>query len=125
MTYTHRPSPHKTAVNTVNADATANSNTVEPVNTSVKAVVQPKSPARKTAVSGSKLPPSNQPVWVPCSKHWKKLKQRDMDYRSDWGVTNGTLLVCKPSSPCDDSHWAVSQNHDWAIKGGKPKGASG
>ena len=35
---------------------------------------------------------------------------------------NSTLWVCKPHSPCKDSHWAVSQNHDWAVKGGKSKG---
>ena len=65
MTYTHRPSPHKTAVNAVNEHALANPNTAEPTDTSVNAVRHSKSPAKETADPGSKLPPSNHPVWVP------------------------------------------------------------
>ena len=38
VTYTHRPSPNKTAVNAVNADPTANPNTAEPTDTSVNAL---------------------------------------------------------------------------------------
>ena len=30
-----------------------------------------------------KPPASNQPVWPPCFKRWKKRKQTDMDYRID------------------------------------------
>ena len=56
------------------------------------------------------------------SKHWKNCRQPHMDYGIDFGVSNGTLWVCKPNSPCNDSHWAVPQNNDWAVKWGKPKG---
>ena len=105
MTYTHHPSPHKTAVNAVNADDTADPNIAEPTYTSVNAVGQPKPPAKKTADPGSKPPASNQPVWVPFSKHWRQRKQTDMDYCIDWGVTNSTLWTCNPSSPCNDSRW--------------------
>ena len=121
VTYTHRPSAHKTAVNAVNADATMNPSTAEPTDTSANAVGHPKPPAQKTADPWSTPPPSNQPVCVPCS-NWKKRKQTDMDYRIDWGVTNGTPWVCKPNSLCNDSHWAVVRNNNWAVKGGKPKG---
>ena len=38
VTYTHRPSHNKTAVNAVNADATADPDTSEPADTSVNAV---------------------------------------------------------------------------------------
>ena len=121
VTYTQRPSPHKTAVNAFNADATADPNTAEPPGTSVHAVGQPKPPAKKNAAPGSKPPTSNQTAWVPSSKHWKQRKQTDMDYLIDWGVTNSTLRTCKPHSPCNDSHWAV-----WGkSKGGKPKGGGG
>ena len=67
----------------------------EPTDTSVDAVGHPKHPAKKTADPGSKPPPSNQPVCVPCSKHWRLRKQTDMDYHIDWGVTNSTLWTCK------------------------------
>ena len=123
VTCTHRPSFHQAAVNAVNADATADPLTAEPIDTSVNAVGQRKPPAKKAADPGSKPPTSNQPVWVPCSKHWRQRKQMDMDYRMDWGVTNSTLWTCKPESPCNDSHWVVSQKNDWAVKGGKPKGS--
>ena len=122
MTYSHHSSPHETAVNAVNADATADLNTPQPTDTSVNAVGYPKPPARKTANPGSKPPPYNQPVWVLCSKHWKERKQTDMDYGIHWGITNSTLGVCRPNSPCNVSRWAVSQKHDWAVKGGKSKG---
>ena len=92
MIYTHRPSPHQTAVNAVNADATADLNTADPTDTPINGVGHPKSPAEKTADPGSKLPPSNQPVWVPCSELWKQHKQTDMDYRIDrafWGKWKG------------------------------------
>ena len=52
VTYTHRPSLHKTAVNAVNADATANPTTTEPIDTSVNAVGHPKPAAKKTADPG-------------------------------------------------------------------------
>ena len=65
-TYTHRPSPNQTAVNAVNADATADPNTAEPSDTSINAVGHPKPPGKKTADPGFKPPPS---LWVPCSKH--------------------------------------------------------
>ena len=38
VTYAHKPSPHKTAVHAVNADATADSSGAEPTDTSVNAV---------------------------------------------------------------------------------------
>ena len=88
VTYTHRPSLQKTAVNAVHADATADPNTAEPTDTSVNAVGYPRPPANTTANPGCKPPPSNQPVWVQCSKHWKQRQQTDMDYRIDLGVTN-------------------------------------
>ena len=66
VTYTHRPSHNRTAVNAVNADATVDPNTSEPANTSVNAVGHPKSPAKKTVDPGPKPPPT---FWVPCSKH--------------------------------------------------------
>ena len=91
MTYTHRPCPYKTAVNAVNADATANLNNAEPTDASINSAGHPKSPTKKTADPGPKPSASNQAVWVPCSKHWKKRKQTDMDYRIDWGVNNGIL----------------------------------
>ena len=118
MTYTHRPSHNKTAVNAVNADATADPNTAEPADTSVNAGGHPKPLAKKTADPGPKPPPS---FWVPCSKHWKTRKQTDMDYHIDWGVTNNTLWTCKPNSPCNDTHWSVAGKS----KGGKPKGGGG
>ena len=74
MTYTHHPSPHKTVVNAVNADTTADPNTAEPTDTSVSAVGQPESQVKKTADPGSKPPPFNEPVCVPSSKHWKQSK---------------------------------------------------
>ena len=46
VTYTHRPSHNKIAVNAVNADATADPNTTEPADTSVNAVGHPKPPAK-------------------------------------------------------------------------------
>ena len=95
MTYTNRSPPYKTALNAFNADATANPNTAAPTDTSVNASGHPPPPTKKTADPGSKRPPSNQPIWVPCSKHLKKCKHTDMEYRIDWGVTNGTLWVCK------------------------------
>ena len=64
--YTHRPSHNKTAVNVVNADATADPNTSEPADTSVNAVGHPKPPAKKNANPEAKPPPT---FWVPCSKH--------------------------------------------------------
>ena len=45
VTYTHRPSHNRTAVNAVNAEATADPNTSEPPDTSVNAVGHPKPPA--------------------------------------------------------------------------------
>ena len=108
-------------MNAVNADATADRNTAAPTDTSVNAVGDPKPPAKKTADPGSEPPPSKQPVWDSCSKHWKQLKQTDMDYRIDWGVTNKTLWTSKPNSPCNDSHWAL-----WGkSEGGNPKGGGG
>ena len=41
MTHTHSPSPHKTAVNAVNADATSYPNTAQPTGTPVDAVGHP------------------------------------------------------------------------------------
>ena len=41
VTYTHRPSHNRTAMNAVNADATADPDTSEPANTSVNAVGHP------------------------------------------------------------------------------------
>ena len=105
VTYTHRPSHNKTAVNAVNTNATADPNTAAPTDTSVNAVGHPKPPAKKTVDPGPKLPPS---FWVPCSKHWKTRKQTQMDYHIDWGVTNSTLWTCKLNSPCNDTHWSVA-----------------
>ena len=122
VTYTHRPSPHETAVNAIYLDATANHITTEPTDTSVNTVGLPKPKSRKTANPGSTPPPSNQPVWVLCSQHWKKRRQTAMDYRIHWVVTNGTLCVCKPDSTCNNSHGAVPQSPDWAVKEGKRKG---
>ena len=61
MTYTHRPSQNKTAVNAVNAEATADPNTSEPADTSVNAVGHPKPPAKKPVDPGAKPPPT---FWV-------------------------------------------------------------
>ena len=44
-----------------------------------------------------------------------------MDHHIDLGVTNNTLLTCKPNSPCNDTHWSVASK----CKGGKPKGGGG
>ena len=77
VTYTHRPSQRKTAVNAVNADALADPITSRPADTSVNAVGHskpPKPPAKKTVNPGPKPPPS---FWVPCSKHWKTRKQTE------------------------------------------------
>ena len=104
-TYTHRPSHKKTAVNAVNANATADPNIAEPIDTYSNAVNHPEPPAKETSDPGSKPPPS---LWVPCSKHWKQRKQTDMGYHIGWGVTNCVLLTCKLSS-----------------KGGQPKGRGG
>ena len=57
VTYTHRPSHNKPAVNAVNANDTADPNTAEPADTSVKGVGHPKPPAKKTVSPGPKLPP--------------------------------------------------------------------
>ena len=109
VTYTHRPSHNKTAVNAVNAEATADPNTSEPADTSVNAVGHPKPPAKKPVDPGAKPPPT---FGVPCSKHWKTRKQTEMVMSwIDWGATNTTLWTCKPNSPC---------NHK--SKGRKPKG---
>ena len=48
VTYTHRPSPHKSAVHAVNAD----SNTAEPTDTSIIAVGHPKPGVNQTADPG-------------------------------------------------------------------------
>ena len=101
VTYTNCPSPHKTAVDAVNADATTSSKASESTDGSVNAVGHPSPLAKKTtepssSSTGSKPSPSNQPVRVPCSNHWKKHKQTDIDIRIDSGVTNGTPWVCKP-----------------------------
>ena len=104
VTYTHRPSHNKTAGNAVNVNATADPNTAEPTDTSVNAVGHPKPLAKKTVNPGPKPPPS---LWVRCSKHWKQRKQTNTDYHIDWGVTTSTLWACKPSSPCNDTHWTV------------------
>ena len=66
VTYTHRPSHNKTAVNAVNANAMADPNTAEPADTSANALGEPKPPAKKTVYPGPKPPPT---VWVLCSKH--------------------------------------------------------
>ena len=114
--YTHRPSHNKTAVNAVNADATADPNTSGPADTSVNAVGHPKPPAKENADPGAKLPAT---FWIPCSKHWKIRKQTEMDMSwIDWGATNSTLWTCKPNSPCNDTYWSVAGK----CKGGKPKG---
>ena len=76
VTYTHHPSHNRTAVNAVNADATADPNTSGPANTSVNAVGHPKPPAKKTVDPRPKPPPT---FWVPCSKHWKTRKQTEID----------------------------------------------
>ena len=61
MTYTHTPSPQKIAVNAGNAEPTADPNTVEPTDTSAKAVGQPKPSAKKTYLP--KPPPTNRWWW--------------------------------------------------------------
>ena len=76
MTYAHRPSHNKTAVNAVNAEATADPDTSEPADTSVNAMGHPNRPAKKTVDPGPNARPS---FWVPCSKHWKTRKQTEMD----------------------------------------------
>ena len=114
--YTHRPSHNKTAVNSVNADATADPNTSKPADTSVNAVGHSKPPAKKSAAPRAKPPPT---FWFPSSKHWKTWKQTEMDMSwIDWGDTNSTLWTCKPNSSCNDTHWSVAGKS----KGGKPKG---
>ena len=118
MTYTHRPSHNGTGVNDVTANATADPNTSESADISVNAVGHSKPPAKKTIDPGPEPPPS---FWVPCSSHWKTPKQTDMDYHIDWGVTNSTYLMCKPSSSCSDTHWSIQGKS----KGGKPKGGGG
>ena len=117
--YTHRPSHNKTAMNAVNADATADPNTSEPADTSVNAGGHPKPPAKKTVDPGPKPPPT---FWFPCSKHWKTSNQTEIDM--SWihlGATNSTLWTCKPNSPCNDTHWSVAGKS----KRGKPKGGGG
>ena len=118
VTCTHPPSHKKTAVNAVNANTTAEPNTADPADASVNTVGQPKPPAKKTVDPGPKPPPS---FWFPCSKHWKTLKQTNMEYHIDRGVTNNTLWTCKPNSPCNDTHWSIAGKS----KGGKPKGGGG
>ena len=119
VTYTHRPSHNKTAVSAVNVDTTANPNTSEPADTSVNAVGHPKPLAKNTVDPRPKPPPS---FWFPCSNLWKTRKQTEMDMSGiDWGATNSTLWTCKPSSPCNDTHWSVVGKS----KGGKPKGGGG
>ena len=56
VTYTHRPCHKKTAVNAVNANATAGPNTAKPADTSVTAVGHPNPLAKKTVD-----PPKTQP----------------------------------------------------------------
>ena len=58
VTHTHRPSHHRTAVNAVNADATADPSTSEPATTSLNAVGDPKPSAKKTVDPGPKQPPT-------------------------------------------------------------------
>ena len=58
VTYTHRPSHNRTAVNAVNAEATADPNTSEPADTSVNAVGHPKPPKKKPVDPGPKPPPT-------------------------------------------------------------------
>ena len=58
VTYTHCPSHNRTAVNAVNADATADPNTSDPANTSVNAVGHPKPPSKTTVDPGPKPPPT-------------------------------------------------------------------
>ena len=118
VTYTHRPSHNKTAVNAVNVNATAEPNTADPADTSVNAVGHSKPPANKTVDPGLKPPPS---FWFPCSNHWKPRKQTDMEYHIDWGVTNNTLWTCKPNSPCTDTHGSIAGKS----KGGKHMGGGG
>ena len=76
VTYTHRPSHNRTEVNAGDADATADPNASEPANTSVNAVGHRKPPAKKTVDPGPKPPPI---FWVPCSKHWKTRRQKELD----------------------------------------------
>ena len=66
VTYTHRPSHNRTAVNAVNANATADPNTAAPTDISLNAVGHPKHPAKTTVDPRPKPPPS---FWVRCSKH--------------------------------------------------------
>ena len=116
VTYTHRPSHNRTAVEAVNPEATADPNASEPADTSVNAVGHPKPLAKKPVDPGPKPPPG---FWVPCSKHWKTRKQTEMDMsRIDWGATNTTLWTCKPNSACNDTHLNITGKS----KGGKPKG---
>ena len=115
VTYTHRPSHKKTAVNAVDAEATTDPNISEPADTSVNAVGHPKPPAKKPVDPGAKPPPT---FWVPCSKHWKTRKQTEMHMSwIDCGATNTILWTCKPNSPCNDTHWNIAGKS----KGGKPK----
>ena len=75
LMYTHRPSHNRTAVNAVNADATADSNASDPADTSVNAVGPPKPPAKKTVDPGAKPPPTFFGFPVPNSgKHINKQR---------------------------------------------------
>ena len=124
VTYTHCPCHNETALNAVNANATADPNTAEQADTSVNTVGHLEPPVKKTVGPGPKPPPS---FWVPCSKHWKTRKQTDIYYHIDCVVTKNTLWTCKPNSPCNDTHWSVAGKSK-ACKprgGGRDKGGSG
>ena len=119
VTYTHRPSHNKTAVNAVNADATAGPNAFEPADTSVNAVGHPKRPAKKTVDPGPKPPPTFGFRVPNIGKHVNKRRWTCLGLI--WGATNSTLWTCKRYSPSNDTHWSVAGKS----KGGKPKGGGG
>ena len=94
LTYTNRPSPHKTLVNAGNADATADPSTAEPTDTSINAVGQPQPLAKKTTDPGFKPPPSNQPVWFRVSSIGKNVKRQiwtTVRAQTSVGVPGGVL----------------------------------
>ena len=118
VTYTHHPSPQKTAVNAVNADDTADLNTAQPTDTSVNAVGHPEARRRKPATPGL-----NRHLRIhPFGFHVPNI-QNKVNKRIWTNVLIGVSPIthfggCKPNSPCNDSLWAVCGKS----RGRKPKG---
>ena len=84
VTYTHPPSNNKTAVNAVNADATADPNTAEPADTSDQRL-------GSVETSGEENCRPRAFLLGSVFETLETRKRTEMDYHIEWFVTNSTF----------------------------------